>query len=151
MGAALCDSNGCKTGYYLTSTGNLCGPCSSNCRVCSVGNACDTCNTGYFKSGTTCTACYSTDKCTCVTAATLLDCTPIDGWGKYFVGTTLSNTNSAITTIAACVANCALCFGSAATDCLAALPKFYLDPTTGIVACPAGCDVCIGSTPDKCT
>jgi hypothetical protein len=77
----------------LTASGNLCSACASNCKTCSIGATCDICNKGYYKSGTECKACYDVAKCTCANNASLIDCTPDDLWGKYFVGTTLTSTN----------------------------------------------------------
>jgi hypothetical protein len=48
---------------------------------------------GYFLSGTICAPCYNTKSpekyvCTCSNNNSLVDCEPIDTWGKYFPGTT---------------------------------------------------------------
>ncbi len=59
-GNILCHQ--CSSGFYLDSVSNLCVPCGkAGCEICdqSTPNVCITCDSLYYKSGTSCTRCNS--------------------------------------------------------------------------------------------
>lgn len=154
--AGTCEK--CNSGYKVKTDNKDCAMCISNCDFCTNGATCDTgrCASGYFfKSATSCLACYSITNCKSCTSPDLWNCTPKDGWGFYFAGKDAKITQALAVTgaIKACIDNCAECSGTNTyADCIAAKDGFFKDSVTKtIVACVKGCAKCTGATVALCS
>ena len=64
----------CNSGYYLNYTSGMCTSCPTGCATCtgsSSGYTCNTCSSGYYKSGSSCSKCPQG----CATCSSSSSCT----------------------------------------------------------------------------
>ena len=116
--STICLNSCPATGHWKDTTNHICASCNAACSVCTGANndQCSECNVGYFLQPSPATT-------------TCFDSCPVGYWGDP-----TSNTCTE------CDIACAICTGSAHTQCSACSTGYFLQPNSTIClnSCPDG-------------